>query len=576
MKRWLACAISFAVFAAGAAALAWFMTRSPRNSAANEDWFEDVTESSGITFVHDAGELGRYQQPQIHGSGLAIFDFDGDGLLDIYFLTQGGPQSSSINRLYKNMGGGKFKDVTEGSGLGFAGENTGVAIGDVNNDGFPDVLVTQVGGVKLFLNNGDGTFTDITEESGLKNPLWATSACFVDFDRDGWLDLVVVNYLKYDPNSVCYGLTSHQEYCGPLTFPGTVSKLFRNLGKSTVGGSRSQVRFQDVTVSAGLAKAPGPGLGVYCADFTGDGWPDIFIANDGKPNHLWVNQKNGTFQEESFARGIASDSMGQTHAGMGVAIGDVNGDGLFDVYVTHLTSEHNTLWVQGPKRGNFRDRTAQSSLLNSDWRGTGFGTLMGDFDNDGWLDVAIVNGRIARGTLTPNPARGSHLTDYCERNQIFRNEGSGVFKDVSNQNRAFCGTPDVTRGLACGDLDGDGGLDLVVSSVAGRARVYHNAATGRGHWLIVRALDPQLHRDAYGAELVLNCGERKMLRIVNSGGSFQCSSDPRAHFGLGSAARFDSIRVLWPDGLEEEFPGDSADKVVTLSRGSGRTVARSE
>jgi hypothetical protein len=576
MKRWIACAVVLLVFVASGAAVYWYVTKDSHRPDPAEDWFQDVTSSSGIDFVHDAGDLTKYLQPQIHGSGVALFDFDGDGLLDVYLLTQGGSGSSSINRLYKNLGNGKFKDVTEGSGLGFAGDNTGVAIGDVNNDGFPDVLVTQVGGIKLFLNNGDGTFKDITEESGLKNPLWASSASFVDYDRDGYLDLVVVNYLQFDPNWVCHGITARQDYCGPITFPGTVSKLFHNVTGASGQGTKGPVRFQDVTVPAGLAKSPGPGLGVYCADFNGDGWPDIFIANDGKPNHLWINQKNGTFVEEGFARGLAVDSMGQAQAGMGVAIGDVDGDALFDIYVTHLASERNTLWMQGAKRGTFRDRTAQSGLLNLHWHGTGFGTLMGDFDNNGWLDIAVVNGRISRGSTTPNPALGAHLSDYCERNQLFRNEGQGHFKDVSDVNPAFCGTPNVSRGLACGDLDGDGGLDLVVSTVAGRAQVFRNVAKGRGHWLIVRAFDPRLKRDAYGAEVVLQAGDRRMLRIINPGDSFQCSSDPRAHFGLGTTEKFDSIRVLWPDGLEEEFPGGSADRVLPLNRGEGKKVAGSE
>jgi hypothetical protein len=469
------------------------------------------------------------------------------------------------------MPDGTFKDVTAGSGLGLPGYNTGVAIGDINNDGHPDVLVTQYGGVRLFLNNGNGTFTDITDESGLVNPLWASSASFVDFDKDGWLDLVVVNYVENDPNWVCKGPTTKRDYCGPLIFPGTVSKLFHNVGKNAVAP-----KFQDVTVKAGLAKAAGPGLGVYCADFNGDGWPDIFIANDGKPNHLWINQKDGTFLEEAYARGIAVDNLGQMQAGMGVAVGDTRGAGLFDIFVTHLAVEHHTLWVQGPERGNFRDLTAQAGLFKSHWRGTGFGALMGDFDNDGWIDLALVNGRITRGGTTQNPDLGPHFMEYSERNQLFRNQGKGIFHDVSESNAPFCGTPNVGRGLAAGDLFGDGRLGLVVTTVGGRARVFRNVARPSGAWLSVRAVDPKLKRDAYGAEVTVRAGERRWLRIISPADSFQCSSDPRAHFGLGESESFDDIHVLWPDGLAEVFSGGAANQSLILERGKGVEIKKGQ
>jgi len=568
-RRIAGVALSFLVI--GGAVLYWHARTAPPGPPTDhpDAWFRDVTDESGIHFVQDPGDVSRYQLPQIHGSGVALFDFDGDGLLDIYLLSFGGPNSSSINRLYKNMGDGTFKDVTEGSGLGIAGYCSGVIIGDVNNDGRPDVVVTQYRGVKLFLNEGNGKFRDVTEEAGLKNPLWATSANLVDYDRDGWLDLVVVNYLENDASYLCWGLNSRRDYCGPLVFPDTVSKLFRNLGRTPGNTPTGSVRFQDVTVPSGLAKASGPGLGVYCADFDGDGWPDIFIANDARPNHLWMNQRNGTFKEEARARGIAVDAGGEVAGNMGVAVGDIDGDGLFDIYITHLTNQRNTLWQQGP-RGTFQDRTGPVGLLSTVWRGTGFGTLMGDFDNDGWLDLALVNGRIARGTATPNPALGDHFKDYSERNQIFRNIGGEKFVDVSERETAFCGTPNVARGLAAGDLDGDGGLDLVVTTVGSRARVYRNVARNRGHWLLVRAYDPRLKRDAYGAEVRLDVGGRRLLRIINPGDSYQSSSDPRAHFGLGAAGRYDAVHVLWPDGLAEVFPGGPADRPLELRRGDGK------
>ncbi|MBM3979581.1 MAG: CRTAC1 family protein, partial [Planctomycetes bacterium] len=467
---------------------------------------------------------------------------------------------------------GTFKDVTVGSGLGIGGENVGVIVGDVNNDGWPDVAVTQFIGVKLFLNRGDGTFTDVTAESGLNNPLWGASANLFDYDRDGYLDLVIANYIDLDPAQVCLHTNGKRDYCGPSAFRGTATKLFRNRGAELARSTdpkRPRTLFEDVTVKAGLAAVPGPALGVYCADFTGDGWPDIFIANDAQPNHLWINQTNGKFKEEAHFRGIALDAMGVAQAGMGVAIGDVDGDGLFDVYVTHLSSDRNTLWKQGPRRGQFTDRTATAGLMATEWRGTGFGTVLADFDHNGWPDIAIANGAVSRGTPTQNPDLGPHFSEYSERNQLVRNTGGGNFVDVSAKNRAFCGTPNVARGLAVGDLDGDGALDMVLTTVGARARVFRNVARNRGHWLILRAYDPRLKRDAYGAEVVVTTSTRRVLRVINPGDSYLCSSDPRAHFGLGDAERFEAVHVLWPDGLSETFPGGAADRAFTLERGTG-------
>ncbi|HVS40233.1 MAG TPA: CRTAC1 family protein, partial [Gemmataceae bacterium] len=452
------------------------------------------------------------------------------------------------------------------------------AVGDVNNDGWPDVLITQYGGVKLFLNHhGDGTFTDVTKEAGLDVPGWSTSAAFLDYDRDGRLDLVVARYLDYNPAATCAGATGKPDYCNPSTFHGVVAVLYHN-----ITGADSRPRFEDVTTPSGLGRLPGPGLGVLCADFDGDGWPDIFVANDGKPNHLWMNQKNGTFQEEAVRRGVAYSGLGVAQAGMGVALGDAAGDGMEDLVVTHLGEENHTLWRQGP-RGLFHDQSGAAGLTATQWRGTGFGTVLADFDLDGAQDLAVVNGSVRRNAaaVPGEAALGPYWSAYAGRNQLFTGDGKGSFRDLSASQGTLCGAACVGRGLIVGDVNGDGAPDLLLTTVEGRARLLLNRTPNRGHWLTVRALDAAHHdRDAVGAEVTVRAGERRWLRRADPGGSYLCSGDPRALFGLGAATAIDSLIVRWPDGSREEFvrgPADrQVDRLAAVREGEGRPAPAEE
>ncbi len=542
--------------------------KNPEAAPAEPPWFQDVTDEVGLNFRHDSGPTDRYFMPQIVGSGAALFDYDNDGRLDIYLVQNGGPKSGAVNRLFHQRPDGRFDDVSKGSGLDVAGYGMGVAIGDVNNDGLPDVFLTEYGRIRLFLNNGDGTFSDVSEAAGLHSNLWGTSAAFVDYDCDGWLDLVVVNYVDYDPSKTCESADGKADYCAPGPFPGSVTRLYHNRGIPP-GGDPRAVHFDDVTLKSGVGTLPGPGLGVVCADFDGDGWPDIFVANDGQPNRLWINHHDGTFTDEAVRRGVAYDGMGRAPGNMGTALADVDGDGLFDLFVTHLTWESNTLWRQGP-RGLFRDRTAAARLTDALAHGTGFGAVLADFDQDGAPDLAVVNGRVVRRGGTVPAGQDPFWGQYAERNQLFANDGAGHFRDISPHNAPFCGTAGVARGLAVGDVNGDGALDLLVTTAAGPARLYRNVVPNRGHWLLVRAVDPALHRDAYGAEITVRVGDRRRVGWINPGQSYLCSNDARAHFGLGTAAAVDAIEVLWPDGAREEFAGRAADQAVVLRKGEGK------
>jgi len=542
---------------------------------------------------------GKFYLPEITGSGGALFDFDNDGDLDV-FLVQGNvlepnakPAATQFpwrgpgpprGKLFRNerkteirdqrseVGGerseGKkqgsvgdgtlhFTDVTEKSGIVASGYGMGAAVGDINNDGWPDLYLTNLGPNQMYLNKGDGTFVDVTKKTGTDDTRWSTSAAFFDYDRDGWLDLMLVNYAEFtlanSPN--CYARSSARDYCTPRVFRPPGNRLFHNRRDGT---------FEDVTVAAGVSKEFGHGLGIVTADFDADGWLDIYVANDGDPNQLWINQKDGTFRNEALLAGAAVNRDGQAEAGMGVDAGDFDGNGTEDIFVTHLMDETNTLYVNLGK-ALFEDRTREAGLGMPGHRLTGFGTLFFDYDNDGRLDLLVVNGAVQ---LLPDLIRRGDPFPLGQPNQLFRNEGSR-FIEVSDQVGEAFQLLEISRGAAFGDVDNDGDTDVLVTNNNGPARLFLNQPGSRNHWLGLRLLGKGTNRDALGAQVEIVISKNNVLwRRARTDGSYLSANDPRVLVGLGSAARVESVRVHWPAGNVEEWKDPLIDQYMTWKEGA--------
>lgn len=518
----------------------------------------------GLQFVHDPGVDGSYFMPESLGSGTAFLDYDNDGDLDILLINSGShgkaqPKTTSTNKLFRQDPGLRFIDVTKESGLGGTGYSMGVAAGDIDNDGDVDAYITNFGSDELYRNNGNGTFTNITGDAGINNPDWGSSVTFLDYDGDGFLDIYVANYVVYDPSVQCTDRAGRPDYCGPDGFRGSPDVLYHNNGNNT---------FSDVSQKSGIASVAGKGLGVVATDFNNDHYTDIYVANDGEPNFLWMNQRNGTFKNEALALGAAVNALGLPEAGMGIAIGDVDSDLDLDLYLTHLRGETNTFFRNSGKLG-FQDDTAVSHLGGSR-NLTGFGTGFFDFDQDGDLDVFVANGRVTRGPLlisTNNPAYWDY---YAEPNLLYENDGHGKFSDVGNRCGPLCSSIRNSRGTAFGDIDNDGDIDLLVANEGGPAELFKNVSSNNNHWLVIRAIDPKLKRDALDARITVVTSDKKIERVVNPYYSYLSSNDPRVHFGLGLSKKVDSIQILWPDGTSENFGGTTADRFLTLEKGKGR------
>ena len=556
------------------AALVATLSFGPSADAA-EAPFVDATDSAGLAFHHFNGMSGELYFPEMMGSGVGLLDYDGDGDLDVYLvqghMLGGKPLSAATfeprhsvplkDRLFRNEsadGRLRFVDVTEASGLDATGYGMGVAVGDYDNDGRPDLYVSNFGSNQLWRNLGDGRFEDVTAAAGVDDTRWSVSVAWVDFDRDGWLDLYVGNYVdfSFDNAKPCRSSTSARDYCSPLVYQPQVDSLFRNRGDGT---------FEDVSLRAGIRGDFGGALGVIAADFNGDGWQDIYVANDGVPNQLWINGREGRFSNDAILAGAGVNMDGSPEASMGVDAADFDGDGDEDLFMTHLARETNTLYVNDGQ-GWFEDRTVAMGLAGPSFPMTGFGTGWIDYDNDGWLDLLVVNGAVT--AIEAQMLAGDPLP-LRQPNQLFRNLGESRFADVSADAGSALLTPRVSRGAAFGDLDNDGDTDVIISNNAGPARVLENQVGSRNPWLGLRMLTGEPGRDAIGTRVALD-GTPPLWRRVRTDGSYASASDARILFGLGPrAAGKRSVRVLWPDGLEERFEGLEINRYHTLRQGEG-------
>lgn len=528
-------------------------------TAARPAWFEDIAATSGVTFTHSSGHETRHLLPEIMGGGVALFDMDGDGDLDMLVVQSGRifarPGTPAGHRLYRNRGDATFDDVSIESGIGAVpGYGMGVATGDYDSDGDVDLYLTGFGANVLLQNNGRGAFVDVTRAAAVAGSGWSTSATFVDIDADGHLDLFVSRYINWslEAERECYSLTGKVDYCSPRNYDApSTDLLFRNAGDGT---------FADISRAAGLGAAVGNGLGVIADDVNGDGRIDLFVANDATPNHLWMNLGNLRFAESALMSGVAIDQDGAPKAGMGVHSADVDDDGDNDLIVMNLDTESDSFFRNEGRF--FVDDTTNVGLRVVSRRFTRFGVALLDFDNDGGIDLYEASGRVGL------QAEMFAADPYAEPNLIFRGLAGGRFEEVSPRGGTSQALIATSRGAAFGDLDNDGGIDVVVGNRDAAPHVLRNVAPARGHWLLLRVIERQ-GRDAIGATLSIAAGTRTFRRDVRTGYSYLSANDPRVHVGLGEITKVESVTVRWVDGTRERFGPFEADRIVDLRRGSG-------
>ena len=566
--------------------------KKPAPNVPAPEWFSERAEQAGLVFTHVNGMSGKFYYAEIIGSGVALFDADNDGDLDVYFaqgqsLEPGAASAVGAGRLFRNdlvvnADGTRtlhFTDVTEPSGLISHGYGMGVATGDFDNDGCVDLYLTNLGRNQLFHNNCDGTFTDVSVRSRTQGDdgNWSVSAAFVDYDRDGWLDLFVGNYLTWTAaaSMPCFGPSGRPDYCSPNVYSPQPSRLYHNNRDGT---------FTDVTKAAGLDKEFGPALGVTTADFDGDGWIDLYVANDGQPNQLWINQHDGTFRNVGMLSGTALSTHGKAKAGMGVDAGDIDNDGDEDLFVANLTGEGDDLYVNNGT-ALFEEQSGRSGIGPASRPFTGFGAAWFDADNDGWLDVLVANGAVQ---TIETLRRSNDPFPLHQRKLLLRNLANGRFEDIGARAGAVFQLSEVGRGAAFGDIDNDGDTDVVVSNNNGRARLLINDIGNKNHWIglrLVRSVGLQADqgppkgghdvrdgvRDVLGArvQVILDDG-RSLWRRARADASYASANDPRVVVGLGNATHVARVHVVWPDGKNEEWNDVPVDRYSTLQQGTGK------
>jgi len=524
--------------------------------------FNDVIATSKIAFKHDNAATAQRYLIETMGSGAAWIDYDNDGFLDLYLVNSAAtkaykPAQPLRSALYHSNGDGTFTDVTAKAGVAAVDLfGMGVAVGDYDNDGFEDLYVVGYGRSILYHNNGNGTFTDVTAKAGVANVgKWGSSAAWFDYDRDGKLDLIVANYVDFMPegNLICIN-EGRPAYCHPNKYHGQIPTLFHNEGNGV---------FTDVSRVSKLGLKPGNGLGVVCFDYNGDGWTDVFLANDSMDNFLYRNKGDGTFEEVGIEAGVALGEDGKPEAGMGTDAADYDRDGLPDLFVTHLDLEYNRLY-HNEGNGFFSDATFASKLGAGTFRMSGFGTRFIDYDNDGWRDLFIVNGHVL------DNIRYFHGgTEYAEPKKVYRNVG-GTFQDVTKQLGPDLADPRVSRAAAFADYDNDGDMDVLVTNSGDRPQLLRNDGGNRNHWLEVRLIGTRSNRDGIGAKVKIVSDGISQSDEAKGGMSYQAAHDPRLHFGLGNATRITALNVIWPSGTVTKLTNIPADQCITIKEDVGQ------